>query len=211
VSTSPYRVPAEDTGLINPWRVPQRPHGGPAADSSGLHELYRLRQRCQLESSDDRTWGIVGLLGCVFVLLVLPLGIFLGGWFLLIALKLGLLKVGAGYLVTHLRRKARQTWREEYCAMYFRLATTSLPLALAHAEQSRTGTAVGTALLSAARCSSGAAGAVEPTELGQALEPLRPLRDLRLSLPVRARFAALYDYFYFPQEELHSALSGADS
>jgi hypothetical protein len=208
VSVSPYRLPEQQSGPLNPWQLPAPPHAAAPAASTALLELHRLRVRHAFELSDDRTWGKAGLLGCAALLLVLPLGCFLGGWIFLLALKLGLLPAAMGYLVLHLRRKAKRTWCAAYTAMYLRLATTSLPLQLA--EAGRPGPAGGRpslaqAMLQVARQDgSGGPGPLR-LDAGQ-LPPAAPQAlDRRLSLPARARFAAIYDFFFHPQEGVPAA------
>jgi hypothetical protein len=209
VSASPYRLPEHQYGLINPWREPAPPHGGPPADSCALHELHRLRQRYHFESRDDRTWGIVGLIGCASLLLLVPLGLVLGGWICLLALKVGLLPVGMGYMVFHLRGNAKRIWKDAYTAMYFKLATTGLPLLIAdaaHAASAATGQLAARpdlvqAVLHAAKYDLAAERAAQP---GAPLA-LAPVNQ-RLGLAARARFAAVYDFFFHPQEEFHAEL-----
>jgi len=227
VSASPYRLPEHQHGSINPWRPPAAPHGGPPADSAALHELHRLRQQYQLETSDDRTWGIVGLIGCGFIVLLVPLGLLVGGWIFLLALKLGLLPIGLGYFVMHLRRNAKRIWKDAYTGMYFKLATTSLPLLIADTGHAAVATTRQSSPLAQADANSGRPDLVltmlRAAQEDWTADPQAPrtLRNavpgvslLRLSTPqldlgARARFAAIYDFFFHPQEDFHAELERA--
>jgi hypothetical protein len=161
----------------------------------------------------------VGLIGCGSLLLVVPLGLLLGGWVFMLALKLGILPVGMGYLVLHWRAKAKVSWKDAYTEMYVRLATTSLPLLIADAAQ-RPAVAGSPASLLAA----GTGLALPP--LAETL-PAVLLRVARgnltaetfltaspplgeaMPLAARARYAALYDFFFQPHETFHDELLAA--